>query len=138
MPRKVTRKEADETVVEVPIDTSADVQPAKRGRKLKYESDEERRQARRLQNKQYRERKKQELDRYKGMESLPELVSPFQPYYSPFQFPGSREVAIFRETSSPQKDISTVYSINRKTTPNFIADRWTRSANSTAVNGMLV
>ena len=61
MPRKVTRKEADETVVEVPIDTSADVQPAKRGRKLKYESDEERRQARRLQNKQYRERKKQEL-----------------------------------------------------------------------------
>ena len=61
MPRKVTRKEADETVVEVPIDTSADKEPAKRGRKLKYESDEERRQARRLQNKQYRERKKQEL-----------------------------------------------------------------------------
>ena len=35
--------------------------PAKRGRKLKYESDDERRQARRLQNRQYRERKKQEL-----------------------------------------------------------------------------
>ena len=35
--------------------------PLKRGRKLKYQSDEERREARREQNRRYRERKKNEL-----------------------------------------------------------------------------
>ena len=37
------------------------VTPVKRGRKTKYQTDEERRAARREQNRNYRERKKQEL-----------------------------------------------------------------------------
>lgn len=36
-------------------------QPVKRGRKPKYATDEERKAAKRIQNKAYRERKKQEL-----------------------------------------------------------------------------
>ncbi len=65
MPRKAARHLA--ASVECPEEVAIKEQtepvssPAKRGRKLKYESDDERRQARRLQNRQYRERKKQEL-----------------------------------------------------------------------------
>ena len=36
-------------------------EPKKRGRKLKYESDEERREARRQQNREYRARRREEL-----------------------------------------------------------------------------
>ena len=48
-----------ETIInESPMETSYQ---KKRGRKPKYNTDEERREAKRLQNKAYRERKKQEL-----------------------------------------------------------------------------
>ena len=44
----------EETITETPVVTKS-----KRGRKPKYATDEERKEAKRLQNKAYRERKKQ-------------------------------------------------------------------------------
>ena len=66
MPRKESRVkkhtpvEADSPVT-VSVQLPAVESPLKRGRKLKYQTDEERREARREQNRRYRERKKNEL-----------------------------------------------------------------------------
>ena len=65
MPRKESRVKKNTIVEETPATISIQMPPSesplKRGRKLKYQTDEERREARREQNRRYRERKKNEL-----------------------------------------------------------------------------
>ena len=55
----------EETITETPVVTKS-----KRGRKPKYATDEERKEAKRLQNKAYRERKKQELIQLRRLAAL--------------------------------------------------------------------
>ena len=57
MPRKQSKQEEPVD----PIDAEVIEVASKRGRKIKYQTEEERRAARRDQNRKYRERKKQEL-----------------------------------------------------------------------------
>ena len=51
----------EESPKSITIEVPAVDSPLKRGRKVKYQTDEERREARREQNRRYRERKKNEL-----------------------------------------------------------------------------
>ena len=68
MPRKIKTSNQEETVAE-----PANEAPIKRGRKVKYESDDARRAARREQNRAYRERKKQELINLRRAAAAPAL-----------------------------------------------------------------
>ena len=65
MPRRESRVKKNTIIEESPNSISVQLpaveSPLKRGRKLKYQTDEERREARREQNRRYRERKKNEL-----------------------------------------------------------------------------
>ena len=74
MPRKI--KTSPEELVHEP-EGELTAQP-RRGRKLKYESDDARRAARRLQNRAYRERKKQELINLRRAAANP-VISEEQP-----------------------------------------------------------
>ena len=51
-------------------ETNIETKVAKRGRKPKYTTDEERKEAKRIQNKAYRERKKQELIQLRRLAAL--------------------------------------------------------------------
>ena len=60
MSQEMTKSVSHENLNEIAVKT-----PAKRGRKLKYLTDEERIEARRQQQKAYRERKKKEFEELK-------------------------------------------------------------------------
>ena len=77
MPRKIKTSVAENAeVIEAATETTETTEttnPVKRGRKVKYESDDARRAARREQNRAYRERKKQELINLRRAAAAPAL-----------------------------------------------------------------
>lgn len=66
--RKMSKSKSTEKLNEVPDnETVKEKQTSKRGRKCKYENDEDRKEARRKQQREYRLRKKQELEKLREM-----------------------------------------------------------------------
>ena len=59
--KEASQSDIDE-YIQQSLQPSDDKEPSKRGRKRKYNTDEERIQARRMQQREYRKRKKQELE----------------------------------------------------------------------------